>query len=136
MRAMKKTVLLLASDPEIRKVIVRILESKGYFVLAASEIGQAEKYVEECPIDLLMVRHYTENMSGHDAAIYLRNLSPGIPVLLVGGLPDDSELESRETLHEFEIFPKPFTAAELLDKVREVLMEHSSQARSSQSDRR
>ena len=126
---MNKTILLLASDGVIRKVLREALEAEGYSVQAASDIGAAVDRLEESTPDLLMVRHYTDSMSGHEAARYLRTKCPGIPVLLVGGLPDDLRLENREILEEFEIFPKPFQTAELLDKVKEVLVKRSSRDR-------
>ena len=43
-------------------------------------------------------------------------------VISVGGVPEDPCLTNRETLHGFEIFPKPFTAAELVGKVGEMLV--------------
>jgi len=90
--------------------------------MTASEVGIAVERLKECTPDLLMVRHYTESLSGHEAAMYLRKSCPGIPVLLVGGLLDDAGLKNREALQGFEIFPKPFKAAELLDKVKEMLL--------------
>lgn len=122
---MNTTILFLGWDPTLRRVICDVLESGGYGVLAASEVGEALDRIKECTPDLLMVRHYTESMSGHDAALYLRRACPGIPVLLVGGILDDDRLEDREFLQGFEVFPKPFKAAELLDKVKEVLINYS-----------
>ena len=104
-RAMNKTILLLVSDSGIRGTICEALESEGYFVLTASEIDRAARWVKECTPDLLMVRHYTENISGHDAAVYLRSLCPGIPVLLVGGLLNDPGLENREALLNLRFSP-------------------------------
>jgi DNA-binding NtrC family response regulator len=129
---MNKTILLLASDSGIRAAIRKALESEGYFVLATSEIGGAVKWVKECTPDLL-VGHYTENISGHDAAKYFRSLCPGIPVLLVGGLLNDPGLENREALLNFEVFPKPYKAVELLDKVQEVLCKHSLRTKETSS---
>jgi len=130
---MNKTILLLASDSGIRGAICEALESEGYFVLEASEIGRAAKWVKECTPDLLMVGHYTENISGHDAAMYLRSLCPGIPVLLVGGLLNDPGLENREALLNFEVFPQPYKAVELLDRVKEVLDKRSLRLKESSS---
>jgi hypothetical protein len=42
-------------------------------------------------------------------------------VLIVGGLLDDDRLERRESLEGFAVFPKPYSASQLLEKVREVL---------------
>ena len=61
------------------------------------------------------------NITGHDAAVYLRSKSPGIPVLIVGGLLNDDRLQYREWLQHFDVYPKPYSAEELLDKVKEVL---------------
>lgn len=122
---LKETVLVLASDPAIRKVIRKALESVGYYVLAAGNLGAAMDLLKDCTPDLIMVRHYMENVSGHDAAMYMRLTYPGIPVLIVGGILDDEGLEDRETVYGFEIFPKPFQAVELLDKVKEVLVRSS-----------
>ena len=122
---MNTTILFLASDAVIRKRICKALESKDYYVLPADDLDSAVDLLKNCAPDLLMVRHYTEDVSGHEAAMYLRKVCPGIPVLIVGGLLDDEDLEDRESLQGFEIFPKPFKAAELLAKVNEVLAKHS-----------
>jgi hypothetical protein len=42
-------------------------------------------------------------------------------VLMLGGLLDDERLEYRAEQQGFEIFPKPYTAAALLQEVRLVL---------------
>jgi len=118
---MKKLILLLASDPEIRNAICGALESTGYFVLNAGGVDRAEQLLRQFTPDLLIVRPYTENLSGHDAASYLRRIRPGIPVLIVGGILDDVSRENRAALKRFEIFPKPFHASELLAKVGEML---------------
>jgi|SRR5579863_6165177 DNA-binding response OmpR family regulator len=118
---MTATVLLLASDPVIRNVLSGALESAGYVVLKAGDVGNALDRMKEMTPDLLIVRHYTESMTGHDAAMYLRKTCPGIPVLLLGGLLEDVSLEGREAIRGFEVFPKPFKGSELLDKVNEIL---------------
>ena len=124
--AVSSTILFLSSDAEIRRVITKTLESEGHVVLGASDVGDAVDWLKDCRPDLLMIRHYTETMSGHDAALHLRRICPGIPVLLVGGLLDDEALESREIVCGFEIFPKPFKATDLLNKVKDVLAKCSS----------
>ncbi len=121
---MNEIILFLASAPVIRKAICNALESKGFIVMTASDLSEAVECLEKYTPDLLMVRHYTEGVPGYEAAIYLRRICPGIPVLLVGGLLLDPSLEDRESLRGFEVFPKPFTADDLIDKLREVLDKH------------
>ena len=60
-------------------------------------------------------------MPGHDAAKYLRNKCPHMRVLMVGGLLDDDRLQNRAALEGFEVFPKPYSAAQLIEKVKGVL---------------
>jgi DNA-binding NtrC family response regulator len=94
---MNTTILFLASDSVIRKVIAEALESAGYVVVAASDIGDAADWLKGCTPGLLMIRHYTDTISGHDAAMNLCRRFPGIPVLLVGGLLDDARLRNRSS---------------------------------------
>ena len=86
------TILFLASDSNISSVISKALDSAGYFVLAAHDIGCAIDRLEDCTPDLLIVRHYAESIPGHDAATYLRRVCPRIPVLIVGGILDKQVL--------------------------------------------
>jgi DNA-binding NtrC family response regulator len=116
-----ETILLLASEPVIGKVICEALESRGYFVLSTNDLSSSVERLKDCAPHLLMVRPYTETGPGHEAAMYLRSLHPGIPVMIVGGILDDPRLDDRETLNGFEVFPKPFKAADLLDAVKEML---------------
>ena len=118
---MKTTILLLVADPVVRSVMEETLDRAGYTVLATGDLGKAVDRLKECNPDLLITRTYVQSMSGHDAAMYLRTKSPKMRVLLVGGLLDDDRLHYREALQGFEVFPKPYTRAELLEKVSDVL---------------
>jgi len=118
---MNKTILLLNSDPAVRSVIQEVLEQRGYSVLAAGDLGTAVDRMKESTPDLLIVRSYVEGIPGFDAATFLRRKCRGLRVLMLGGLIEDDRLQYRMMLEGFEVFPKPFTAAELLEKVKDVL---------------
>jgi DNA-binding NtrC family response regulator len=118
---MNTTILLLVSDPIVRFVIEDTLAGAGYMVLAAGDLGRAVDQLTRCTPDLLITRNYVASMPGHDAAMYLRNKCLGMRVLIVGGLLDDQRLRTREEIQGFEVFPKPYTATELVRKVKEVL---------------
>jgi len=122
-------ILLLSSDPVIRKVMEEILLRPGYVVLAEGDLGKAVQRISETVPDLLIIRPFIEAMTGHQAAIYLRKKAPGMPVLMVGGLPDDDRVTNREELQGFEIFPKPFSAEDFLARVEEVLAKHAKRVR-------
>jgi DNA-binding NtrC family response regulator len=129
------TILLLGSESVIRTVIGEVLEQAGYVVLPKDDLGSAVDALAEINVDLLITHPYIANSSGHKAAQYLLTKNPRMGVLIVGGLLDDDRLTYRAELEQFEIFPKPFTAAELVEKVKEVLQgTHEKQARMSQSN--
>ena len=123
---LKETILLLASETVIRKVVCNALETHGYTVLTAHDLSGAENWLKDCTPHLLIVRHYIDNVTGHEAALYLRSKRPGLPVLILGGILDDPALEDREAVRDFEIFPKPYQASELIDKVKEVLLRYKA----------
>jgi len=115
------TILLLVSDPLVRSVLQDTLEHEGYTVVTAGDLGTAVDRLTEVTPDLLITRTYVEGMSGHDAATHLRTKSNGLRVLMVGGLLDDQRLKYRESLEGFDVFPKPYSPRELLQKVKDVL---------------
>jgi len=117
----KATILLLVSDPLVRSVLRETLEREGYSVLATGDLGQAVDRLKECAPDLLITRTYVQSLPGHEAAMYLRTKCTKMRVLMLGGLLDDDRLRHRAALQEFDVFPKPYTAAELLQKVTDVL---------------
>jgi CheY-like chemotaxis protein len=117
----KTTILLLVSDPIVRSTLSETLDREGYTVLATGDLGQAVDRLKECMPDLLITRTYVQSLSGHDAAVYLRTKCLKMKVLILGGLLADERLQYREALQGFEVYPKPYTAAELLQEVKEVL---------------
>jgi DNA-binding response OmpR family regulator len=118
---MKTTILLLVSDPVVRAILKETLEREGYTVLASGDLGQAVDRLQECTPDLLITRTYVESLPGHEAAMYLRTKCLGMRVLMLGGLLDDERLQYRAAQQGFEVFPKPYSAATLLQEVRHVL---------------
>jgi DNA-binding response OmpR family regulator len=123
------TILLLVSDPIVRSILAETLEGEGYNVLSTGDLGQAVDRLKHSAPDLLITRNYVQGLPGHDAAIYLQTKCKKMKVLMVGGLLDDERLRHRTELDGFEVFPKPYAAAELLQKVKEVLSKPRGSAR-------
>jgi DNA-binding response OmpR family regulator len=113
--------MLLISDPDMRAVIRDSLTSQGYLVLATADIGKAVDRLKDGPPDLLIIRPYINSMPGHEAVKFLRTKCPGLRVLMVGGLIDDTRITYRDLIQNIHVFPKPFTHEELLGAVQEAL---------------
>jgi DNA-binding NtrC family response regulator len=116
-----KSILLLVSDSLVLSVMQETLEREGYLVFPAGELGTAVNWLNDSTPDLLITRTYISGMPGHEAAKYLRNKCPHMRVLMVGGLLEDDRLQYRMALERFEVFPKPYTSAQLIEKIKEVL---------------
>jgi DNA-binding NtrC family response regulator len=114
-------ILLLGSEPIVRLVMTEALQRAGYVVLATGSLGTAVDMLGDGNIQLLIIPPYIDNVPGHEAAKYLRSRNPKMGVLFVAGLLDDDRLKYRAGLEGFEIFPPPFSAADLIGKVQDVL---------------
>ncbi|MFZ3212919.1 MAG: response regulator [Terriglobales bacterium] len=121
MKTTTPTILLLISDTVVRAAVRDALEHGGISVVAVGDLGKAVDRLKEFTPDLLITRSYIEDIPGYDAAMYLRTKCPALKVLMIGGLIDDDRLVNRMELGGFEVFPKPYPAAALLEKVRDVL---------------
>jgi DNA-binding NarL/FixJ family response regulator len=126
--SLTKTILLLVPDPVVRSVLDETLKHEGYTVLAGGDLGQAVDWLKRCMPDLLITRTHIQSMPGHEAAMYLVARCPSMRVLILGGLPDDERLLNREALQGFAIFPKPYSAREMLQEVKHVLSGHREPA--------
>lgn len=120
---METTILLLVSEPLVRLVIQEVLERAGYLVMSTGDLGTAVDRMDECKPDLLIISPYVETITGHQAAKYLQSRCPSMRILMVAGLLADDRLQYRAELEKVDVFPKPFTAPELLEKVNAVLEE-------------
>jgi DNA-binding NtrC family response regulator len=124
-------ILLLDSEPMFRAALKEALENAGYVVMATGGLGAAVDMLSQAKIDLLITRPYVDNISGYQAAKYLQGRNPAMGVLLVSGFLDDDRLRHRADVEGFDIFPEPFPAAQLIEKVEQVLK--AAQERPAQS---
>ena len=120
---LETTILLLISEPLVRLVIQEVLERAGYLVVATGDLGNAVDRIHETSPDLLIISPYVETITGHQAAKYLQSRCPTMRLLMVAGLLADDRLQYRAELERIEIFPEPFTASQLIEKVRQVMSE-------------
>jgi len=105
----------------MRSILHETLDHAGYLVVTASDIGAAVDRLKEMRPDLLIIRPYISTMPGPEAAHYLRTFRPGLPVLIVTGFMEDARIRVQNEIEHYHVFPKPFAASELREKVKEVL---------------
>lgn len=115
------TILLLDSDSVMRAAFRDALQSAGYLVITAGDLGEAVDRLDELRPDLLITRPYINSMPGRVAANYLRSRCHGLPVLIVAGFLDDDRVRVKNAIEDFHTFPEPLRRDELLTEIRAVL---------------
>lgn len=116
--------LLLVEDEErLRKILERQISGMGYTVTAAANGGEALLLVNEKGIrpDLVITDLIMPNMSGRDLVDRLREINPDQCVLYMSGYVDDSVIPHGMSGPDAPFIQKPFSYAELADKIREVI---------------
>ncbi|HVP45274.1 MAG TPA: response regulator [Bryobacteraceae bacterium] len=117
------TVLVLDDEPEIRKIVSTVLTSKGYTVLTADGGENAIKAFQKHkqPLDLLLLDVVSPGMSGPMVADRITELQPGLRVMFMSGYDHTKVVRHYVVDKGFALLTKPFTADQLVKKVREVL---------------
>jgi len=117
------TVLLVEDEDNVRRVMHKYFEQEGYQLLEARDGEEAQIIAEryEEPIHILVTDVVMPGISGPQLADRLAPLRPGMKVLFVSGYAHDSLEENWVVDWQMNFLPKPFSASELLGRVRELL---------------
>ncbi len=116
-----EVILVVEDEDDVRQMSCDALRELGYDVISAGSGPEAlERAAGHARIDLLFSDIVMPGMTGGQLAQTMRLERPGLPVLYVTGYAADSRmLEDPETGAVF--LTKPFTHAQLAQKVRQVL---------------
>jgi two-component system cell cycle sensor histidine kinase/response regulator CckA len=120
-----ETVLLTEDDDAVRRLVRSALRQHGYQVLEAANGGEAILLSEQhaAPIDLLITDVVLPRMSGRHLAERLTAARPAMKVLFMTGYTDDAIVRHGVERSEVALLQKPFTADDLIGRVRQVLDE-------------
>ena len=118
-----ETILLVEDNVGLRKLATRFLEPAGYRVLGAATGEEALSLLErhEAPVHLLLSDVVMPGMSGRQLAEQLAQTRPEVKVLYMSGYTSDTIVRHGVLDAQVSFLGKPFSAATLLQKVREVL---------------
>jgi nitrogen-specific signal transduction histidine kinase/CheY-like chemotaxis protein len=115
-----ETVLVVEDEDAVRELLRKVLDEQGYTVLEARHgrdaLQVAQRYHQ--PIHLLVTDVVMPEMGGRELVEALAPLYPGIHVLYISGYTNDEVL--RRGVSDVELLHKPFSADDLLRKVREL----------------
>ena len=117
------TVLMVDDEEQLVKVYTRVLERIGYKTLTASGGKEAIELVRQYgnEISLIILDMVMPDMGGCQTYDEIQKVAPGIKVLLATGLVSDGQAEEIMAHGCNGVIEKPFDAATLSAKVREVM---------------
>jgi len=118
-----ETVLVVEDEPEVRRLVERLLRGKGYRVLTAGSPADAVALAKahEAAIDLLLTDVIMPGMNGRELARLLAPARPAMRVLYMSGYADAAMSQQGILPPGTAFVSKPFTPEVLARKVREVL---------------
>ena len=117
------TVLVAEDEEGVRRLIRKILEEQGYSVLDARHGKDAVLMAAAArrPIDLLVTDVVMPEMNGPELVEALAGRYPDLKVLYISGYTNEEVVRRGVTATDPAFVQKPFTAADLMRKVRELL---------------
>ncbi|HEX6307118.1 MAG TPA: PAS domain S-box protein [Longimicrobiales bacterium] len=125
-----ETILLVEDEKSVRDLAARILERRGYRVIAAADgreaIEAAERGHEK--IHLLLTDVIMPGLNGQDVAERVRALRPDVRVLFMSGYNEEAVLRHGVLAAGSAFLEKPFSPSVLLDRVRAILGEPADAA--------
>ena len=120
---MDKTVLLIEDEPNIIEAISFILSRAGWRVATHSNGVDAVSVVGTRKPDLVILDVMLPGRSGYDILRELRAATEtaDLPVLMLTARGQTKDREMAETLGASRFMAKPFSNAEVLEAVRELV---------------
>jgi len=118
-----ESVLLVEDEPEVRRLVEKLLGLRGYTVLSAANPSEAIAIARrhEAPIELLLTDVIMPGMNGRDLARILAETRPRMKVLYMSGYTDAAISQQGILAPGTAFLSKPFTPDALARKVREVI---------------
>ena len=115
--------LFVDDDEAVRTIAVTILRSAGYTVVAARDGKEALALLGSLgsEMDMLITDVVMPGMNGIEVARFVTQRFPGARVLYVSGYTEDAAVHQGIFHGGVELLQKPFTATDLLRKVRDML---------------
>jgi two-component system cell cycle response regulator CpdR len=120
---MMARILVAEDDPSVRAFVVSALTMKGHEVVAEEDGGLAAETVdaEEGRFDLLLSDIKMPIMDGIGLALHVASKFPEMIIVLMTGFADQRERAHGLDALIYDVITKPFSLADLLQKVDDAL---------------
>ena len=118
---MKRRILHVDDDPDIRLLISASLQDFGYFVATAGTSAEALELATEFRFDLSILDVRLPDGSGIDLCQKIKQLQPTAPAVYYSAYASDEEQEAALSVCGDAYLKKPVSAEELERTIAELL---------------
>jgi DNA-binding NtrC family response regulator len=117
-----KHILIIDDEASVREVLGRALTRHTYRVTEAGNADEARRAVLQQRPDLIITDLQMEDTDGLELVRELKNLVPGVPVLLLTGVIFDQDVVEKTIRHRVEGYlEKTVPLHRILEEVRRLL---------------
>ena len=121
----KPTVLIVDDAVAVSTTLMWVLRESGYNCTAVGTRNEAVQVCAGMSPDLALIEMNLPDANGVEAARDLRRCAPGCKMLLMSSDPDAGDYldQARVAGLDCEVLPKPIPVEELLQRVKEALVQ-------------
>jgi ATP-dependent Clp protease ATP-binding subunit ClpA/ActR/RegA family two-component response regulator len=112
------TVLIVDDNRDLLRFLERLMAQSGWKLLTAETAEQGRELVRKHRPSVALLDYALPDGNGVELGVSLRQLAPGIPVIIMSGaeLPGKDQSVCEE--NDFQILQKPFLANEITNQIR------------------
>jgi two-component system, chemotaxis family, chemotaxis protein CheY len=117
---MKRRVLVVDDEPEIRQMVHELLTRAGYDVTEAADGKLAIEALQKQPFDVVISDILMPEKDGLEVIMFLQRESPLTKCIAMSAPSNRVFLQSAQLLGATRVIEKPFTASELESALRDL----------------
>jgi ATP-dependent Clp protease ATP-binding subunit ClpA len=112
------TVLIVDDNRDLLRFLERLVAQSGWKLLMAETAEAGLELVTREKPSVALLDYMLPDDTGVALGVRLREMAPGIPVIIMSGaeLPGKDQITCEE--HDFQILQKPFLANEIMNQIR------------------
>jgi len=117
-------ILVIDDDAQIRRMLCRMLQQKGYEVSNAADGAEGLRLFRQEPFDLVLTDLIMPEKEGIEMIIELKSEFPDVNIIAMSGgarMGPDAYLQLADSLGAQRTFSKPIDRAELLSAIHELI---------------
>ena len=118
-KGMKKKILVVDDDPQVRNSLQKLLRGEGYEVVLAADGQQSIERFNTERIDLLLLDLNLPDNSGWDVFGTITSIDPFLPIIIITGRQNQQELAQGAGVGA--LMQKPLDVFMLLQTIAELL---------------